>query len=209
VKAIIFGATGGTGRQLVEQALDAGHEITVVARAPQKLDISSERLRVVPGDVLARNPIEKHVAGHDAVLSALGDPTRKPTRVYSDGTANIARAMQATGVRRLICVSAGGLDTPPDASLGQRAILRIVRRVFRHRFADMRRMEASLQAADLDWTVVRVPQLTDGPLTRNYRRALDKPLDKAARISRADLAHCMLSAVDNRETVRKRIEISY
>ncbi|MFI6325591.1 NAD(P)-dependent oxidoreductase [Nonomuraea sp. NPDC050556] len=195
MRLMVFGATGGTGRQVVEQALAAGHEVTVVARDPARVP-ERERVTVIIGDALTPEPWRTEVKGQDAVLSCLGSTDRRhPTTVYSDGTANILTAMRDGGVRRVICLSSAGLEIAPDTPLGQRLVTRLViQRLYRHGYADMARMERDMAAAhDLDWTVVRPPMLTDGPLTGNYQ---------GGSISRADLAHYLLTLLTDESTYR-------
>ena len=211
MRLAVFGATGGTGRLLVEQALAAGHEVTAVARRPSAVGDRHGRLEVVRGDVLDPSTIERAVAGHDAVVSALGAADRGPTTVYSEGTGNVARAMRAAGLRRLTCVSSGGLEADhPHAPLPQRLVTKLfVQRLYKNVFADMARMEEELERSGLDWTVVRAPMLTDGPRTGRYRVAANDYLRRPGRISRADLADYVLAHLDDLASYRTRVEISY
>jgi putative NADH-flavin reductase len=120
--------------------------------------------------------------------------------------------MHATGARRLICLSSAGLEVSPQVPLAQRLVTRhIVQRIYRHPYADMRRMEEQLQQSTLDWTVIRPPMLTDGPHTATYRYSCDQPLANptATKISRADLADFMLTHLNDTTTYRTRTEISY
>ncbi|MEU8803751.1 SDR family oxidoreductase [Spirillospora sp. NPDC048819] len=209
MKLLVLGPTGKTGGHLLTQALDAGHDVTALARTPGKITISRPRLRVVQGDALDAASIEAAMPGHEAVLSALGVASRGPTTVYSQGVANIQAAMQATGVRRLICISSGGIEIGPQVPIAQRLVIRhIVQRVYRHPYADMRRMEDALQAGPLDWTVIRAPMLTDGPRTRDYRFSSDRPLPDQSKISRADLADFILTHLTDTATYRTRVDIS-
>jgi putative NADH-flavin reductase len=208
MKLMIFGATGGTGARLLDQALAAGHDITILARNPT--GGGHENLTVLPGDVLDPRPWQSAVAGQDAVLSCLGSTDRRhATTVYSEGTANILAAMRSGGVRRLVCLSSAGLDISPETPLPQRLVTRfVVQRLYRHGYADMAKMEKLLAAGDTDWTVIRAPMLTDGPLTGEYRIATGAHLVNAKSVSRADLAHCVLNHVDDRETWKGIVEIS-
>jgi putative NADH-flavin reductase len=211
MRLVVFGATGGTGRLVVEQALAAGHEVTAVARRPFAFAARHERLEVVRGDVLEPSTIERAVAGRDAVVSALGAADRAPTAVYSEGTGNIARAMRDRGVRRLTCISSGGLEADhPYVPFLQRLVTKlVVHRLYKNGFADMARMEDELERGGLDWTVVRAPMLTDGPRTGRYRVAANDYLRRPGRISRADLADYVLAHLDDPASYRARVEISY
>ncbi|WP_327092121.1 SDR family oxidoreductase [Nonomuraea sp. NBC_01738] len=214
MKLIVFGATGGTGRQVVEQALAGGHDVTVVARDPARVTAHSpaySEVRVVQGDVLTPGLWTAAFDGQDAVLSCLGSTDRRrPTTVYSAGTAAIVAAMRASGVRRVVCLSSAGLEIAPDIPAAQRVVTRLViQRLYRHGYADMTRMEQELaRIGDLGWTVVRPPMLTDGPLTAAYRTAEDGHVPRATSISRADLAHFLLTQVTGAGSPRAVVEIS-
>lgn len=212
MKLMIFGATGGTGAQLLTQARDAGHDVIVVARRPARVAPGTDHqgLTVIHGDALDSSGWRSAVAGQDAVLSCLGSTDRKhPTTVYSQGAANILDAMRSTGVRRLVCLSSAGLEIPPGTPLPQRLVTRlIVQRIYAHAYTDMAKMERIVAAGDADWTVIRPPMLTDGPLTGTYRTAANAHLDNAKSVSRADLAHYILSEAEGQDTRRAVVEIS-
>ena len=209
MKILIFGSTGGTGRQLVKQALDAGHEVTAFARNPARLDdISQNNLHTVRGDVLDAATVESAVPGHDAVLCAIGAGAGRTT-LREDGTRAIVRAMEKAGVRRLICQSSMGIGDS-RANLGLLTRYVIVPVFLRHAFADHEHQEAIVKKSDLDWTIVRPPHLKDGPRTRSYRHgfsATDTMIK--GKISRADVADFMLSQLADDAYVRKTPGVSY
>ncbi|GAA2293694.1 SDR family oxidoreductase [Nonomuraea roseoviolacea subsp. roseoviolacea] len=238
MRLLIFGGTGPTGARLIEQALDAGHHVTAVARDPARLPVTAgvthgtarlpsahdpatrdparpagaghDRLTAVSDDVLRPGAWQDAVAGQDAVVSCLGTRDRRhPTTVYSRGTGTIVSAMRTAGVRRLVCLSSAGLDIPPGTPLAQRLVTRlVVQRLYRHAYADMAVMERLVAESGLDWTVVRPPMLTDGPLTGRYRTAAGTHLERGSRISRADLAHYLLHHLDDRDAWGRVVEIS-
>jgi putative NADH-flavin reductase len=210
MKLTVFGATGGTGRQVVVQVLEAGHEVTAVVRTPEALDISHVRLEIIRGNVLDPQSFEKSIAGKDAVVSALGVTHRRPTTLYSEGTGNIMKAMQNLGVRRLLCLSSAGLEIQEDTPFMQRVVIRqVVQRIYKYAYEDMARMEAKVQASGLDWTVIRPPRLTNGPRTGTYRTTVNESLPGARGIARADLADCMIRRLFDNGTLRTTMEISY
>ena len=171
MKLTIVAATGGIGRQLNEQAISAGHDVTAVARNLQNL--SPAPARAVAADLASADPaaLQPAVVGADAVLSALGPRTRADAGVAARGTTVITQAMRAAGVRRIIVVSAAPIGTipspgrphPPRHDPGDGFIIRyladpIVKRALREHYADLARMEDVLRASDLDWTAVRPPR---------------------------------------------------
>ncbi|MED4755549.1 SDR family oxidoreductase [Brevibacillus choshinensis] len=210
MKLIVFGGTGGTGRQVVVQALEEGHEVSVVVRRPEMFELCHDKLKVVKGDVLMPATFIQAMSGMDAVLSALGVSHRNPTSIYSAGTGNLMEAMQATGVPRLVCLSSAGLDEPADSPLLQRLVIRfVIQRMYKHAYEDMVRMEEAVRASSgITWTVVRPPRLTNGPRTEAYRTAVNKPLLRAKGISRADLANFMIKSIADMSTYQAVVEIS-
>jgi putative NADH-flavin reductase len=221
VKLTIVAATGGIGRQLLAQAIAAGHDVTAVARNPQKL--SPEPARAVAADLASADPaaIQPAIAGADAVLSALGPRTRADAGVAARGTKVITEAMRASGVRRIIVVSAAPIGTipspgrphPPRHDPGDGFIIRyladpIVKRALREHYADLARMEDVLRDSDLDWTAVRPPRLTGRPVTGRYRTAYEQNIRRGVLVSRADVAHYMLSALDQPETFHRTVGIA-
>jgi len=209
MKIAVFGATGGTGRQVITQAIEAGHEVTVIARNPKAFDIHGERLEIFQGDVLDLASFSKRIVGQDAILSALGVNHRKPTTVYSDGTGNIVKAMHEAGVHRLICLSSAGLEIPDDMPWVVRQTIKLViQPMFKYAYEDMARMEEDLWKSGLNWTVVRPPRLTNGQKTGVYRTAVNNHLPKAQGITRADLADYMIKSVPDETVYQAIVEIS-
>jgi putative NADH-flavin reductase len=103
-KLLIVGGTGGTGRRLIEQALERGYAVTALVRNPSRLPLQNPQLHVVQGDVLDYDSVEAAVRGQEAVISALGHKRFfYPTRILSEGTGNLLRAMQTHGVPRFVC----------------------------------------------------------------------------------------------------------
>lgn len=207
MKIVVIGAAGGTGKQLVEQGLATGHDVTAVVRNPAALTIQHQNLEVVQGDVL-KTDLQVALAGKDAVISALGVHNRAPTVVYSQGVTNIINAMRQVGMRRFLCVSASGLDPGP---LWQRLIAKpLLWAVFKDGYTDMARMEAEIQKQDnLDWTIVRPPRLSDKSVTGQYKVSIDNHLNSGWQLSRADLAHYILGHLNDCKTYKALVEIAY
>ncbi len=209
MKLVIFGATGGTGRELLQQALAGGHEVTACVRSPDKLgEVEQAGLRVLRGDVLVPADVENAVAGQDAVFSAIGAGAGR-TSLRADGTRNIVEAMEKGGVRRLVCLSSLGVG---DSSSNLSAFTKyVVIAVFlRHAFADHERQEAIVRQSALDWIIVRPPHLTNGPRTGTYRhgfRATDTGIE--GKVSRADVADFMLRQLTDDTYLRQTPGVSY
>ncbi|MEP7037968.1 MAG: SDR family oxidoreductase [Acidobacteriota bacterium] len=208
MKIAIFGSTGGTGRELVRQALELGHEVTAFARSPEKLDdLKRENLRIVKGDVVNYADVEKAAAGQEAVLSALGSPTLKAgDTTLSDGTKNIIEAMEADGVKRFVCETSLGVGDSYDQP-GFLFMKVLVPLFLKNAFADKQIQEKYIKASNLDWIIVRPGGLTNGEKTGEYRHGLDK--DISGRISRADVAEFMLKQLQSDEYLHKTPAICY
>ena len=209
MKLLVFGSTGGTGRELLIQALDQDHRVTAYARDPAKIeDIQHSRLTVVRGDVLDAVTVKSAVAGHEGILVTIGaGPSR--TTLREEGTRNIVEAMQSTGVKRLICQSSLGVgDSRTNLPFFTKYI--IVGIFLRHAFADHELQEAVVRQSSLDWTIVRPPHLKDGPRTEAYRHGFSTT-DKRIKgwISRADVADFMLKQLVDDTYLHQAPGVSY
>lgn len=202
MRITVFGANGGTGRHVVKQALEQGHEVQAVVRDPSSLDLRDERLSVERGDVLAPKTLE--VRG-EVVLSGIGARSRNAGRIASEGTANILAAMKRAGVTRIVSISAAPLGKGETAF--QRFLYGVLWRAFREVYDNLRRMEAVLAESGADWTVMRPPRLTNGARIGRYRTAVNRNVGNT--ISRADLAREMLEAAAAPATIRHTIGIGY
>lgn len=209
-KVVVFGASGGTGKQVVEQALQAGYAVTAVVRNPENFTIFHSNLHIIKGDVLTPASFQNELNGAVAVVSCLGIPKIQPTTLYSVGMRHIVSVLQDSGVERIICISSGALDIPPKSSFIMRFLLKnVLQRIYKPIYTDMRLMEKTLLASSLDWTIVRAPKLTDGRKTGKYRDITGQGLNGIPQISRADLADYMLSHLFDQKTFKKTVDIAY
>lgn len=209
MKLLIVGATGGTGRQLVTQALGRGHQVTALVRRRPRAELGPG-LTLLLGNVLDPGSLDPAVRGQEAVLSALGHKRwLGPTRILSDGTRNVLAAMDRQGVRRLVCETALGIS---DAwwQMGLYYTLFVRPVILPFYFLDKVRQEAVIRASDLDWTIVRPGVLTNGPKRDRYRHG---PRVGhwlwSVRISRADVAAFMLDQLTDRRYVRATVGVAY
>ncbi|WP_131738234.1 NAD(P)-dependent oxidoreductase [Actinomadura roseirufa] len=191
-----FGATGRTGLELVRQALDAGHALTVVVRDPDGLpgDLR-ERVKVVRADLTASGEIKAAVLGRDAVISAIGprDP-RAPAGVCAAAAEAIVTAMRSCGGGRLVIASNSAMAPGPGDDPMTRYLVKplILRRLLAPSLADMDRAEREVRGSGLAWTIVRAGRLTDRPRKGSYRSAVDRNVFWGIQITRGDLAAAML-----------------
>lgn len=209
MKLIIFGSTGSTGRQIVTQALEQGHEVTAFARSPERLTQKHGKLQVVQGDVLDFTSVTSAIQGHDAVICALGLPPMDKSNLRANGTKNIIRAMEKTGVNRFICQSSDGVGDSRDTMPFMYKYL-IVPFILRHVFADHEIQESYIKESQLDWIIVRPVALTDGAHTGFYQHGYASDSKTITnKISRADTADFMLAQVADNNYLRKTPSISY
>ena len=159
-RILIVGATGGTGRELVAQALERGYAVTALVRNPSRLQIKHPRLIVAQGDVLDYNSVEAAMRGQEAVVSALGHKRFfYPTRILSEGTRNILRAMEAHQVARFVCATSLGLGDSAGR-MGLFYTLFIIPMILPLYFWDKTRQERLIAQSRSDWTIVRPGVLT-------------------------------------------------
>ncbi len=204
MRLFVLGATGGTGRALLEQARRRGHRVTAFVRSPRNLGPAGEGLTVIGGDPRSADELRASLPGHDAVVSALGPRGLGPTTLVADSARSTVAAMQATGVRRLLVVGVAVLfeDHGLLTAIARRTFLRNVAR-------DSAGMERVLRESGLDWTVARPPRLTDGGLTRAYGVAEGRmPPGARLTISRADVADFLLDEVESPAHVRQIVGLA-
>jgi putative NADH-flavin reductase len=204
VKLLVLGGTGGTGRQVVTQALNAGHAVTVLARDRASVGVQHERLRVVDGSVRNIAALGDAMRGQDAVISAIGrGKSFKSENLIAESVPGIIATMQHNGIRRLIFTSALGVgDTYRDSPLVPRIFFRTLLRGI---YADKLIGDQMIRNSTLDWTIVQPAVLTDGPLTRAYRVGEHLQLAGINKVSRADTAHFMVDRLDDRSTFGKTL----
>jgi putative NADH-flavin reductase len=209
MKVIIFGSTGSTGRQVVTQALEQGHDVTAFVRSPEKLGLQNEKLQVIKGDVLDLASVESAIQGQDAVLCTLGRPPMDKSNLRANGTKNIIRAMEKTGVRRFICQSSDGVGESRE-TLPPFMKYIIVPFMLRRAFADHEIQENHVKESQLDWVIARPTALTDGEHTGSYQHGYTAENKTVTfKISRADTADFMLKQLADDSYLHATPSISY
>ena len=204
----IFGATGITGRFVVEEALRRGHNVVALTRNPAKLEIDHENLGTVTGDVLNTEAVDKAIAGQDAVISVLGAGMRR-TRLRTDGTRNIVEAMQRQGVRRLISQSVFGLgDSAQKLPIHWKLLVKPL--ILRNAYRDHAGQEAVVASSDLDWTITRPVSLRDIEPTGRYHDGPAAAMNGITlKIGLTDLARFTLDQLESDKYIHRRPGISY
>lgn len=212
MKMTVFGATGGIGGHVVRQALDAGHKVTAVVRDPARFGVSHPALEVmtVPGltDPEVLRPV---LEASDAAISGVGPRGRKDGPVASGSTRGILRAMQASGVRRFVAVSAVPVGPVPEGEsfVNRRIVLPFISAFARDVYVDLAEMEDEIRRSATEWTIVRPPKLVNKPLTGKYRTIVGGNVPRGYAISRADTAHAMLAVLDDPATLGQAVGVAY
>jgi len=207
LKVIVLGATGGTGLELVKQAVQRGHFVTAFVRSPERLKDFQDRITVRQGDLLNSVSLEQAIQGQDAIVSGFGPrvPVAKADANLLERFArSLTRAMPAAGVRRAVVESVAFLfkdSVFPAAYL-------LGRLLFPRTVADAAAMERIFADTDLDWTMVRPPELTDRPYTGKYRVREEHLPRFGLKISRADVADLMITLAENGTSIRKVVGVA-
>ncbi len=212
MKLSIIGASGRTGRCLVEQALSQGHQVSVLQHQSSNFGkkVRPKHLRIVSGSVLDYFSVEEVVRGSDAVLCALGTSlNHKDNHVLSEGTRNVIDAMQRLGVRRLICESSLGVGASVQQT-GWSFRYVLLPLLLKHIFADKVQQEALIRASELQWTIVRPAALTNGKARGHYRTASEQEIEfRGKKIARADVADFMLLQLSDKKWMQQTVTLSY
>lgn len=208
-RILIVGATGGTGRRLVAQALERGLWVTALVRNPSKLRLEHQRLTVVQGNVLDAGSIDTAMRGQEAVLSALGHQRYfYPTRIQSDGTKNVLRAMETHGVRRFVCMSSLGIGD----SMGRLGLIYtffVIPVILPFYFWDKTRQEKAIAASGVDWTIVRPGALTNGRKRGRVRQgARVGNFIWTVNVPRADVAEFMIDQLTSSAYLRTAVGVA-
>ncbi len=200
MKLFVIGATGRTGREIVQQALERGHYVTAFVRSPESISFTNERLTVLKGNVVGENQLFEAMQNHDAVLSALG-PRKvfKPISLLHDSALATTRAMNRAGVKRLLVLSAAAhFPGIPN---------RIISFILRSHMRDSRAMEEIVQASGLDWAIARPPRLTEENYT-TYRSREGAAPKRGFTLARKAVAAFMLDAIEQKKYFHKIVGIA-
>lgn len=205
MKIIVFGATGGVGRHVVNQALQAGYEVTAFVRDLTKLQIENDHLHVVRGDATNAEEVSAAIAGHDAVVSCLGSNkmVAKSTQL-EEMTQHIVAGMEAHHVKRIVYTASAGINNELPG-VGGKMVMKMLQNVL----TDHRHAVDLIQAhKDLQYTIIRPLGLTNDDYTGEYREAKEGVPENARNIPRADVAHFILKALGDDTYIGESVGIA-
>ncbi len=199
----ILGAGGRTGTPLVKQALEKGYRVNALVRNPEKLAITHDNLSIIQGDALDGESVEKTVNGSDAVLMVLGHGKSTPDDLLKRSTEFVLSAMKKHNVERLINLTGAGVrvagDSPKLIDHVMKGLLTIMAGKL---LRDSEAQHQLVSTSGMEWTVVRVPILTDNEPTGKIKAGMVGQ-DMKPKISRTDVALFMLEQVESKEYVQK------
>ncbi|MGO1595183.1 MAG: NAD(P)-dependent oxidoreductase [Sphingobacterium sp.] len=206
----LFGATGGTGKEILIKLLAQKHQVFVLARNPDALGITAGNLKIIKGSIYNLETYQEELGKCSLVISALGTGTsRRPTEIYSKGGQQIITAMQKAKVKRLITLTAGAFDAT-DPATQNFMVKYIVQPLFKNIYSDMQKWETILEnSKGIDWTIVRPSRLLNGKEKGKYRVQLDHCPKGGSKISRTDLADFIVKEINSNQYVHKKVGIAY
>ena len=207
MKLVVLGATGGTGLEVVKQALKRGHSVTAFVRSPERLAAYQDSITIRKGDLLNGAELARALEGNDAVISAFGPRipiAKEDSDLLRRFAAVLVKSMREAEVRRVVVESVAFLFKnsifPPVYLLG--------RLLFPGVILDASAMEETLRTTGLDWTIVRPPELTDQAYTGSYRVGEERLPAFGFKISRANVAEFMVEAAESKEAAGKVFGVS-
>ena len=190
---LLLGASGPTGQQVLQQALEHGDTVTALARHPETLEQFGQQVKVVRGDATSAEDLTKAMDGQDVIISALGrGKALRAENLFTDAILAILQAASATGVHRLVWLSSFGVaHTYDSATFSQKAVYKTI---LRNIYANKAEAEKLLRASDLDYTIVYP--------TDTYRVGENISMNSAVlKVSRADVGHFMYRAALDAEWI--------
>jgi len=207
-KILIIGATGPTGRHVLDLALKSGDTVTVLARRPEALEDVKDNITVIAGDATSREDVAKAMQGQEAVIATLGTGSSlRANGLFTRAAEAVVHAAKQAGVSRLVWLSSFGVgETFRDASLLQKIMYRTL---LRDLYENKEASEKIIRESGLDWTIVYPTGLTNGPATGRYRTDDRIRMKGFPRISLADVADFLYKAVRDDAWIRRNAVITY
>ncbi|MDX3798603.1 NAD(P)-binding oxidoreductase [Streptomyces sp. AK04-3B] len=207
MKLLILGATGPTGRHVVDLAVRSGDSVTAFVRNPAALGDLAEQVTTVTGDATSHRDLAAAAAGHDAIVSALGRGSSvRADGLFTRASEAVIGAATEAGVARLVWLSSFGVGHTFGWSSGAQKL--IYGTLLRSIYADKAIADESIRSSGLDWTVVYPTRLTHGPARGIYRADDRLPMKGNPTISRADVAAFMHTAAQGGEWIHRTAVIS-
>ena len=203
MKVLVLGATGGTGREILREAIAQGHSVVALVRSRGKAE-GLAGAELVEGDARDESVLSRALIGCDAAISSLGTPMSpfKEVTLLSTATRALVRAMDGAKIRRLVCIT--GLGAGDSRGHGGFVFDTLIMPLFlRKVYADKDRQEAIVRASDLDWVLVRPVVLNDKPAKGSVRAQTDLSNIHGGTIARADVAKFVVQQLTDDKWLRR------
>lgn len=210
MRIVVFGGTGSTGKNVIDAALAAGHQVVAVARRPDAITVKHDHLTVVKGDVLQPDSYAPSIAGADAVISCIGPVgLTTPGTLLSDGIPLLVRAIEGAGVKRFVYES--GLIASDGAELGAgwRMVLKLGHVALGPLYREKVKAEAAILGSTLDWVIVRPPGLGHAPASNAYKVGEGLAVNMGKTLAHADVADFLVKAAADPQWARKTVNIGH
>lgn len=210
MRILVPGATGSVGQQVVQQALDRGHDVVAIARNTAKLTLEHPALAKVAIDILNAEDVKPLADGVDAVISTVGiGASKSPTNLYSAGTKNLIEGMQAHGVTRLVVISSEVAEHWAHQSLLKLwVVLPLLQHFIGATYDDMRRMDVVLWESHVQWTAIRAPRIRAVEGKGKYRLSAAGPLARGWAITATDMATALIDIAERSDLGRKHVYVA-
>lgn len=204
MKIIVFGATGRVGQHVLKQALEKGFEVTAFVRTPSKIEVEHGQLHIIQGDAFSKEEVAKAIAGHDVVVSCLGSSNgMKASTELEEMTKNIVDGMKEHHVNRIIYTASAGIYGEIPGISGK-----MVMKMLKHALKDHRNAVDYITENGLNYTIVRPMGLTNDEFTGVYREAKEGIPEKGRKIPRADVAHFIIKALNDKQYENASVAIA-
>lgn len=206
----IFGGTGATGQLLINKALQSGYTVTAFVRTPTKISVQHHNLKIVKGELTDIDKIDEAIKNAEAVISVLGPYPKTKGLVIADGVKNIIESMKKNGVKRLIAIATPSFKDKNDKfQFGFAYGVFMIKTILRHTYNNIVLTGKYISESDLDWTIVRLPMLSNKPATGklNIGYTGEGKVDLFS-LSREDLANFLIQQIDNKTYIKKAPIIS-
>lgn len=201
---IVFGATGQTGQLLVKRLLASNHNVTAFVRNREKLKIVDNHLLVIEGSVLNRKEVSEAMKNHSVVVSCLGGNDNEKTTVIADMVNVIVNAMKTNNITRIVSISSAGIHN--EFSFLTNLIVKLF---YKHVINDHKLAADIIMSSDLVYTLARPVSLTEGQLTKNYRKTSIGVPKGGKEISREDLAHFLSDVIEHDSHKNETVGLAY
>jgi uncharacterized protein len=206
MKIILFGATGHTGSYILDEALKAGHQVSVLVRNANKVGHQRDKLNIITGDALNEDDVVRAVEGQDAVLSAISEGPYIEYKTQSRAVGNMIKAMKKTGVKRILCMGAIGILQHNEHELiRDQDFYAELYKPLSHEHSEVNRL---LNESGLDWTQVCPPTIVGMPADGNFLLKADYPPSSNKLANAGNIGLFMMQELEKNEFIGKRVGIT-